>query len=74
MGEQISLATSITAGLPVFYQIDWGDGTVDTYHENSNYKFFNNMHGNLIIHKQNFHPPVQQAKKICLLAYFYYQM
>jgi len=40
VGEQISLATSITAGLPVFYQIEWGDGTVDMYHENSNYKFF----------------------------------
>jgi hypothetical protein len=40
VGEQISLAISITAGLPVYYQIDWGDGTVDKYHENSKYIFF----------------------------------
>ncbi len=37
VGEMITVTTSLSAGLPVFYQIVWGDGAVTKLYENGSY-------------------------------------
>jgi hypothetical protein len=34
VGEMITVTTSLSAGLPVFYQVIWGDGAVSKLYEN----------------------------------------